>query len=507
MTNDSNTLSFDLTNADEMRRYTRSLCFILYKAVQDVFPGAKLFIEHTVPGGYYCNFIKPALDGRTRGLSALDIEQVRLCMAEIVRLDMPFVRHDISKEEAIELFRERGLNDKVKLLETTEGDTATCYTLGDTYDSYYGSLLPSTGAVTLFGLVPYEDGMLLRIPDTANPTVLADIIPQPKTFDVYKEQVQWNVIMHLSNAGDVNKAIERGEATELIQVAEALQEKKIIKIAEEIYRRNQEDGVQLVLVTGPSSSGKTTFSKRLSIQLRACGLRPFAFSTDDYFVNKVDTPLLPDGQYDFENFESVDHRLLSEHLQRLINGEEVEIPEYNFLTGRREWNGNMLRLTSKHVLIIEGIHALNPRLTDNVADQKKFKIFISALTTMNIDAHNWITMTDNRLLRRILRDSRNRAMSARDTIGMWHNVCEGERQWIFPYQEDADMMFNSAFNIEFSILSNHVLPVLEAIPTDCPEHSDAQRLIDVIRRFTPIPDTDIPATSIMREFVGGSVFK
>lgn len=497
----------DVTSESGRRVYIRSLCFLLYKASQDVFPGSKLFIEHTISGGYYCNFIKPTADGPSRGLSPAEIEQIRQRMEEVVSLDMQFERFEKPTEEVISIFKKRGLTDKVRLLETLNSVYTTYYKLGDVEDSYYGPLAPSTGYINVFGLVPYGEGMLLRIPDIDNPEQLQVMEPQPMTFDIYKEQVRWNVIMHLSDAGDVNKAIERGEATEMIQVAEALQEKKIAQIAEEIYKRNQKDGVRLILITGPSSSGKTTFCKRLSIQLLTCGLRPVSFSTDDYFVNRVDTPLLPNGQYDFDNFETVDHQLLGQHLDMLLKGEEVEIPEYNFVTGRREWNGKRQKLTSNHVLIIEGIHALNPRLTAQVDDSKKYKIYISPMTSICLDSHNWIPMRDNRLLRRIIRDSKKGAYTAQDTIRMWPNVSAAEYQWIFPYQETADAMFNSALSFEFAVLRNYAVPVLQTVPRNCPEYAEAYRLLQFVMHFTPVSDNEIPRTSIMREFVGGSSFK
>lgn len=497
----------DVTSDSGRRVYVRSLCLIMCKAVEDIFPGSRLFVEHSISGGYYCNFRKNT-DGTTpRGITASEVEQIRLRMEQIVSMDLPIVRQELPTEEVISLFRERGFNDKVRLLETMGSVYTTYYTLGDTIDYYYGPLAPSTSYMQVFGLVPYSEGLLLRIPDNHNPEQLAAMVPQPMTFDVYKEQVEWDVIMHLTNAGDVNKAIERGEATELIQVSEALQEKKIAKMAEEIYKRKKENGVRLILITGPSSSGKTTFCKRLSIQLMACGLRPVSFSTDDYFVNRLDTPLLPNGQYDFDNFETVDYRLLGDHLDRLLKGEEVEVPEYNFVTGKREWNDKRLQLTDNHVLIIEGIHALNPRLTAQVDDAKKYKIYISALTSVSLDAHNWIPMRDNRLLRRIIRDYNKGAYSARETIKMWPNVAEGEETWIFPFQENADVMFNSALNIEFAVLRNHAVPVLQSVPRNCPEYAEAHRLLKFISHFTPISDKEIPPTSIMREFVGGSSFK
>ena len=443
-----------------------------------------------------------------RGVTVEDVDMIRRRMQEIITADYPFHRSEMPTEDAIRLFRERGYMDKVRLLETSGKVYTDAYTLEDCVDYYYGPLVPSTGYLDVFGLEPYGDGgMLLLVPDEHDPSKVAEMIPQPNTYEVYKEQVKWNVIMRMSNVGDVNKACLNGMATELIQVSEALQEKKIVNIAEEINRRYKEHGLKLVLITGPSSSGKTTFCKRLSVQLLACGLRPMSFSTDDYFVNRADTPLLPNGQYDFDNFETVDHNLLSEHLMRLLDGEEVEVPEYNFTTGLREWNGKKLRIKDRHVLIIEGIHALNPRLTSDVPDDHKFKIYTSALTSVSLDDHNWIPTRDNRLLRRIIRDYNSGAHSVRDTICQWPNVCEAEEQWIFPYQENADVMFNSALNIEFAVLRNHAEPILSSVPKNCPEYAEAHRLLKFIHYFTPVSDKEIPPTSIMREFVGGSSFK
>lgn len=501
----------DVRDSSGMRVYIRSLCFVLYKAAQDIFPGCKLYFEHPISQGYYCNFIRSGIaDGKQqtkRGITEEEVKAIAARMQEIIDLDMPFRRNEVPTEEAIKIFKERGFIDKVKLLETSNSIYTDYYTLGDTVDYFYGALVPSAGYLKVWGLDTYGDGMLLRVPDHHDPTKVAEMIPQPQTFEVYKEQVKWNVIMRMSNAGDVNKACQRGYATELIQVSEALQEKKIVKIAEEIDRRYRDQGLKLVLITGPSSSGKTTFCKRLSVQLLACGLRPMSFSTDDYFVNRVDTPLLPNGQYDFDNFETVDHQLLGDHVKRLLSGEEVEVPEYNFTTGKREWNGKKLRLRDKHVLIIEGIHALNPRLTELVDDSQKFKIYTSALTSISLDDHNWIPTRDNRLLRRIIRDYNKGAYTAQETIKQWPNVCAAEEQWIFPFQENADVMFNSALNIEFAVLRHHAEPVLASVPKNCPEYSEAHRLLKFLHYFTPISDRDIPPTSIMREFVGGSSFK
>ena len=490
------------------RVYVRSLSFLLYKATQDVFPGSKLFIEHSLCRGYYCNF-KKGVRNQESQVSDEDVAQIKARMQEIIDLDMPFRRTEATTEEAIRVFTERGFSDKVKLLETSGQVYSDYYMLGDTVDYYYGPLVPSAGYLKVWDLERYEDGLLLRVPDWNNPSQVAEKVSQPKTFGMFAEKTRWDIIMRLSNAGDVNKAIMRGHASELIQVSEALQEKKIVKIAEEIDRRfhQEKDPVRIVLITGPSSSGKTTFCKRLSVQLLACGLRPVSFSTDDYFVNRVDTPKLPNGDYDFDNIETVEYTLLEDHLQRLMQGERVEIPEYNFVTGKREYNGKKLKLAGDTVLIIEGIHALNPLLTKKLPDSLKYKIYISALTSISLDDHNWIPVRDNRLLRRIIRDYNKGAYTAQQTIAQWKNVCQAEDQWIFPYQETADVMFNSALNIEFAVLRTHAEIILASVPKNCPEYSEAHRLLKFIHFFLPVSDKEIPPTSIMREFVGGSSFK
>ena len=495
----------DARDGSGRRVYVRSLCFVLYKASCDVFPGSKLFIEHPLSGGYYCNFKK-------RGNEPLTDDDVnRICqrMKEIIDQDMPFRRTEATTEEAVRVFSERGFSDKVKLIETSGQIYTDYYMLGDTVDYYYGPLVPSAGYLKVWGLERLYDGLMLRVPDKNNPLKLSERVDMPRTFEMFAEKVRWDIIMRLSNAGDVNKAILRGHASELIQVSEALQEKKIVKIAEEIDRRfhDEEKPIRLVLITGPSSSGKSTFCKRLSVQLLACGLRPYSFSTDDYFVNRVDTPKLPNGQYDFDNIETVDYKLLGEHLERLMKGEVVEVPEYNFVTGKREWNGKKFKLNNDSVLIIEGIHALNPLLTKQIPDSKKYKIYISALTSISLDDHNWIPTQDNRLLRRIIRDYNKGAFSARETISQWKSVCEAEDQWIFPFQETADVMFNSALNIEFAVLRTHAELILASVQKNCPEYSEAHRLLKFLRYFIPISDKEIPPTSIMREFVGGSSFK
>lgn len=495
----------DLTSRSGMRVYTRSLCFVLYKACSDVFPDSRLYIEHSIARGYYCNFYVTGANHATEE----DVEKIRQRMQQIIDLDMPFRRGEAPTEEVVRIFRERGHMDKVKLLETSERVYSDYYTLGDTVDYYYGALLPSAGYLRLWGLERYQDGLLLRVPSISNPLELAEKVEQPRTFETFAEYVRWNVIMGLSNVGDVNLAIKGGQASELIQVSEALQEKKIVQIAEEINRRyyDQEKPCRLVLITGPSSSGKTTFCKRLSIQLKACGLKPLSFSTDDYFVNRVDTPKFPDGSYDFENISAVDNQTMERDLNALLRGERVEIPEYNFTTGMREYNGKKLKLGRNTVLLIEGIHALNPLLTAQIEDSLKYKIYISTLTSISLDDHNWIPTRDNRLLRRIIRDYNKGAFSARQTIQQWPSVCAGEERWIFPYQETADVMFNSALNIEFAVLRNHAEPILASVPKNCAEYSEAHRLLKFIHYFTAVSDKEIPPTSIMREFVGGSSFK
>jgi len=495
----------DLTGPSGMRAYVRSLCFVLYKAASDIFPDCRLYIEHSISGGYYCNFYTSGSNRATEG----DVVKIKERMQEIIDGNMAFRRNEAPTEEAVRIFKERGFSDKVKLLETSDRIYSDYYTLGDTVDYFYGALLPSAGYLKVWGLELYETGLLLRVPDPHNPSKLRPMRKQPKTFETFSEYVRWNVIMGLTNVGDVNTAIRNGQATDLIQVSEALQEKKIVKIAEEIYDRynNPEKPCRIVLITGPSSSGKTTFCKRLSIQLKACGLKPISFSTDDYFVNRVDTPKFPDGRYDFENIAAVDSATMERDLNALLKGERVEIPEYNFRTGLREYNGKKLKLGRNTVLLIEGIHALNPKLTSQIDDSLKYKIYTSTLTSISLDDHNWIPTRDNRLLRRIIRDYNKGAFTAQETIAQWPSVCDGEEKWIYPYQENADVMFNSALNIEFAVLRNHAEPILASVPKNTPEYSEAHRLLKFIHYFNQISDKEIPPTSIMREFVGGSSFK
>ena len=481
--------------------YCSSLCFLLCKAAKDIFPDCRIVLRRPISKGYFCSV--ETADGLTITQDAL--ERISDRMKEIVGADIPFRRHEVLTEDAIEMFRSLGYNDKVTLLETSAELYTKYYTLENTPDYYYEALVPSTGYLKVWGLSLYKDGMLLRVPNRHKPDELAHFVEQPKTFEVFSENLKWNRIMGLNNVGDVNHACERGEAGNLIKIAEALQEKKIVQIAEEIDRRmKSENPLRIILITGPSSSGKSTFCKRLSIQLMACGLRPISFSTDDYFVNRLDTPRLPDGSFDFDNFDTVDHDYLQSDVLKLLAGETVDVPEYNFVTGLREYNGRKLHLEPGMVLLIEGIHALNPKLTDMVPDNVKYRIFINTITSISLDNHNCIPTSDNRLIRRIVRDFNKGAFTARESIMHWPNVRSSEVQWIYPYQECADVLFNSSYIVEFPVIRPYAERILMTVPKNCPEYADVHRLMKFLSYFTPVSDKDVPATSLLRSFIGGS---
>lgn len=492
----------DITSASGMRTYVRSLCFILTKAVAELYPNGNIILEHPVSKGYFC---KLRID-RTIGLD--DVIRIKQRMQEIIQADLPFVRHEKHTEEVIRLFKERGMDDKVKLLETS-GQLYSCYQqLDDTIDSYYGSLVPSTGYIRLFDIVKYYDGLLLRIPNRENPNKLEDVVKQEKMLDVFQESHRWNEILDINTVGDLNQACNRGMATDLINVSEALQEKKIVRIADEITNRNENgQRVKLVLISGPSSSGKTTFSKRLSIQLMTNGIRPYPISLDDYFVNREDTPLDAEGKHDFESLYALDLPFFEAQLKALLAGEEVELPRFNFNTGKREPSGKKLRIDDNMILVLEGIHALNPALTPNIPAANKYKIYVSALTTILLDNHNYIPTTDNRLLRRIIRDYKYRSYSAEATINRWGSVRAGEDKWIFPFQEYADAMFNSALIFELAVLKDYVEPILRKVPNNNPAYSEAHRLLRFLAHFVSVQDKELPPTSLLREFLGGSSFE
>ena len=478
--------------------YCRSLSFLLCKAVRDLYPDFRVVLRRPISKGYFCHVDKP--DGSP--VTEAETAAIREHMRELVEKDIPFRRHEVQYSEAIRIFKKLGLEDKVKLLRTSGDVYITYYTLQDTADYFYDALVPSTGLLKVWSLTTYRGGMLLRVPDRHAPEELAPFTEQPKTFDIFAETLRWNRIMDLENVGDVNCACENGQASDLIQIAEALQEKKIVQIAEEIERRHRlPDPVRMVLITGPTSSGKSTFCKRLSVQLKACGLHPVSFSTDDYFVNRIETPKFPDGSYDFDNFETVDHDYLQEDVLQLLAGEEVEVPEYNFVTGRREFNGKKLHLDDRSVLLVEGIHALNPKLTDMVPEASKFRIFINTITSISLDDHNCIPTSDNRLLRRIVRDFNKGAFTARETIANWPNVRRAESKWIYPYQEDADVLFNSAYLLEFAVLRTPAERILATVPKNCPEYSEAHRLLLFLHYFIPVSGKQLPHTSLIRSFL------
>ena len=492
----------DITSPSGMRTYVRSLFFILVKAVEGLYPQGSISLEHPISKGYFC---KLHID-RTIGLD--DVQRIKQKMQEIIAADIPYVRTESHTDEVVRLFEERGMGDKARLLDTYGQLYSYYYRLGDTVDCYYSSLVPSTGYIRLFDIVKYYDGLLLRIPNRANPTKLEEVVKQEKMLEVFQEYHRWNQILGISTVGDLNVACNEGHATDLINVSEALQEKKIAQIADEITHRNQ-DGkrVKLVLISGPSSSGKTTFSKRLSIQLMTNGLKPYPISLDDYFVNREDTPLDENGKHDFESLYAVDLPFFEKQLTALLNEEEVELPRYNFTTGKREMSGKKLRIDEHMILVIEGIHALNPALTSHIPAENKYKIYVSALTTILLDNHNYIPTTDNRLLRRIIRDYKYRNYSAEETIARWPSVRAGEEKWIFPYQENADAMFNSALLFELAVLKDYVEPVLRKVPNRCPEYSEAYRLLRFLNYFVSVQAKELPPTSLLREFLGGSSFQ
>ena len=492
----------DITSSSGMRTYVRSLFFILVKAVEELYPQGSISLEHPISKGYFC---KLHID-RTIGLD--DVQRIKQKMQEIIAADIPYTRTECHTEKVVRLFEERGMPDKARLLDTYGQLYSYYYQLGDTVDCYYSSLVPSTGYIYLFDIVKYYDGLLLRIPNRENPTKLEEVVKQEKMLEVFQEYHRWNQILGISTVGDLNVACNEGHATDLINVSEALQEKKIAQIADEITHRDQ-DGkrVKLVLISGPSSSGKTTFSKRLSIQLMTNGLKPYPISLDDYFVNRNDTPLDENGKHDFESLYAVDLPFFEEQLTTLLNGGEVELPRYNFTTGKREMSGKKLRIDEHMILIIEGIHALNPALTPHIPNENKYKVYVSALTTILLDNHNYIPTTDNRLLRRIIRDYKYRNYSAEETIARWPSVRAGEEKWIFPYQENADAMFNSALLFELAVLKDYVEPVLRKVPNRCPEYSEAHRLLRFLNYFVSVQDKELPPTSLLREFLGGSSFQ
>ncbi|MBO5580025.1 MAG: nucleoside kinase [Prevotella sp.] len=488
----------DLHEASAMRTYIRSLFFVLNKAAHDIYPDCSVIIGIPVSNGY---FVDVRLD---RPVTTADVDAIRERMKEIIAAGHPIHRHVSTTEEAIEMFRQSRSFSKVRLLEGI-GDLYTTYYDIDGYvDYYYGSMLTNTSQIYLFGLEPYYDGMLLRIPTSSDPSKLGEMVHQDKMFEIFKEHHRWQNILKLRTVGDLNRATQKGYSSQLIQVSEALQEKKIAQIADEIASRKE---VKMVLIAGPSSSGKTTTCKRLSVQLAVNGIRPVPISLDDYFVSRDKTPRDEKGDYDYEHLHALNIPLLNEQMNALLRGEEVELPRYNFQTGESEMSGKKLQLQGNEVLVVEGIHALNPELTAQIPEAQKYKVYASALTTILLDNHNYIPTTDNRLLRRIIRDYKYRGVSAQETIRRWPSVRRGENKWIFPYQENADAMFNTAMLFELAVIREQAIPVLEQVPENCVEHAEAYRLLKFLRYIKPIPAAQIPPTSLLREFLGGSSFK
>ena len=485
----------DITSNDGLRMYVRSLLFIFMKAMNEAFPGETVRFENAISKGYYCRMARPLTDE--------ELEVVRQRMHNIVDCDIPFKRVECHTQDAIELFTRMGRTDKVSLLETYDRLYTSYYELDGYIDSYYNGLVPSTGYIKLFEIENYDEGVLLRVPNKERPTELEDKVPQDKLHELFEERLQWHQKMQVETIGDFNKGVRAGFGVDLVNVSEVLQERRLSQIADMIQERRS----RVVLIAGPSSSGKTTFSKRLSIQLLACGLKPYAISLDDYFVNRTQTPRKADGDYDFESIYSIDLPFFNDSLNRMLAGEEVELPTYNFKSGEREFNGKRLKLTPQMVLVIEGTHGLNPMLTSQIPDSEKFRIYVSALTSIKLDYHNYISTSDNRLLRRIIRDAKYRGYPAQETIMRWPDVRKGEEEWIFPYQENADVMFNSSLFYELAVFKAQAEPMLRAVPENIPEYSEAQRLLHFLDYIVPLQEKEMPLTSLAREFLGGSSFK
>ena len=490
----------DVSSLDGYSIYTRSLLFVLYKAINHLFHDLPLTAEYHISNGIFCRIANKDIP-----LTADTIEKIRTTMQEIIRQNLPIVRKEIPTAEAISLFQQAGLNDKRELLETRGRLYTSVYYIEDTPDYFYGTLAPSTGSLKIFGLEPYKDGMLLRLPDRKNPSELLPRIPQDKLFQVFNEYKHWGKIMEVNDIGSLNKIVDDKHAGTLIKVSEALHEKKISLIADEINSRREK--IKVILISGPSSSGKTTFSKRLSVQLMVNGLKPVNLSLDDYFVNREDTPKDENGEYDYESIDALDIATFTDNILRLMQGEEMELPKFSFETGQRYYTGEKLKINSDNVIIVEGIHGLNPRLTGLLPEECLFKIFVSALTSISIDNHNIINPADNRLLRRMVRDYKYRNYSALETLKRWESVLKGEEKHIVPYQEEADVMFNSALIYELGALKQQAEPLLREVMGLYPEHSKALRLLKFFSYIKAIPTSDIPNTSILREFLGGSSFK
>lgn len=491
----------DITHFEGTRVYQRTLFFIMQKAVHDLYPDTAFSIKHSVSKGFYCE-----IAGHDQ-LSADEVECIKARMDDIIDQDIPIVRERVLSSEAEEIYAQLGFEDKIALLHTRPRMYVDIYRMADMAGYFYGALAPSTSYIHLFDIRPYYNGLHLAVPRRTDPDKLENIVPQDKMFDIFKEYKEWVSVMGVSNIGSLNGKILAGESSDLIKVAEAFHEKKLAGIADSIYEANVERGARIVLISGPSSSGKTTFAKRLGIELRILGLRPVMVSLDDYFVDRENTPRDEKGDYDYEALEAIDLQLFNTQLQQLMNGESVTIPRYDFISGTRQWHSEPLQLDERSILVIEGIHGLNPQLTSSIDDRLKFRIYISALTSISMDDLSRIPTTDNRLLRRITRDYYTRGSNAEASLKRWGSVRRGEDKYIFPYQENADVMFNSSLFYEISVLRQYVEPMLREVPDVVPEYAEARRLLKFLDNFTQIPSDEIPPTSILREFIGGSSFK
>ncbi len=492
----------DASSPAGMRCYVRTLSMVMACAVRELYPDYDLRIEHPISKGYYCTLRGPK--GEKHEIDTTVIQALEERMRLIISEDRPIVTEEKQTKEVIRLFADKCDSD-TNLFQTLGNPYCRYYRMGDYIDYYTGALMPSTGYINIFKIEPYHHDMLLRIPCRQDPSRLEDTCKQEKMFDIFKEFMSWNKLLRIGNVGEFNKACRGNRSFEMIKLSEALHEKKVALIADEIASRTPRP--KFILISGPSSSGKTTFSMRLRIQLMVNGIRPIVISLDNYFVNREDTPRDENGEWDFEDLHALDLPLLAQHMNDLLAGKEVSLPTYNFETGKREYRGNKLCLGSDDVCILEGLHALNPELMPTVPSDAKFKIFVSALTSVNLDNHNWIPTTDVRLIRRIVRDYRYRGYSALDTIGRYESVRRGEEKWIYPYQEEADVMFNSALLFELAVLKRHAEPILEEVPKYCDEYTDAHRLLKELSYFESIPEREIPPTSFLREFVGGSSFR
>ena len=491
-----------ITSNSGYRVYTRSLCMVLYKAINDLYPGKRLRIDMSIGNGHYC-----VLKHDPEPLTPEVVAAIKARMEEIIAQDIPFLRRERLTVDVIEMFRRQGLTDKVRLLETSRELYTVYYKLGDIIDSYYGALVPSTGYLKVFDLVPYEQGMLLLGPDRhGDPSKPCRAERQPKLFAAFNEHTVFNDVIKIDDVGYLNKVIKEKHAPLLINVVEALHNKMFASIASQIAERYHQGGARVVLIAGPSSSGKTTSSLRLAIQLVTNCIMPQVIALDNYFVDRDNTPLDEFGEKDFESLYALDLELLNHDINALLAGEEVDMPTYNFETGKREYRGNKMQLADNEILLMEGIHGLNPELTSQIPEHQKFRLFVSALTTLSIDDHNWIGTFDNRLLRRIIRDYKYRGLNAQQTIARWASVRRGEEKWIMPFHENADAMFNSSLLFELSVMRNYAEPILREVPVNTPEYAEANRLLKFLSYFEPLDEKDIPSTSLLREFLGGSTF-